>query len=277
MLNNENYFSIENQMKYMGVSQFKSFEECQASALAEVTGNYQREQTASLLVGSYVDAHFEGTLDIFKAKNPEIFTKKGDLKADYRKANEIINRVEQDELFMKFMSGDKQIIMTGEIEGVPVMQYMSGEKQVIMTADMFGAKWKIKIDSYHPDSMIVDLKCMKDFKPIYVEERGRLNWIEAWRYDLQGAVYQEVVRQNTGKQLPFFIAAVTKETVPDLAVIEVPQSYLDIELKNFKDKVQFYDGIKKGVFEPERCEHCDYCKETKVLKNPISLEELEFE
>ena len=198
MLNNENYFSIENQMKYMGVSQFKSFEECQASALAEVTGNYQREQTASLLVGSYVDAH----------------------------------------------------------EGVPV---------------------KIKIDSYHPDSMIVDLKCMKDFKPIYVEERGRLNWIEAWRYDLQGAVYQEVVRQNTGKQLPFFIAAVTKETVPDLAVIEVPQSYLDIELKNFKDKVQFYDGIKKGVFEPERCEHCDYCKETKVLKNPISLEELEFE
>jgi len=89
MLNNENYFSIENQMKYMGVSQFKSFEECQASALAEVTGNYQREQTASLLVGSYVDAHFEGTLDIFKAKNPEIFTKKGDLKADYRKANVI--------------------------------------------------------------------------------------------------------------------------------------------------------------------------------------------
>nr|DAG66082.1 MAG TPA: Putative exonuclease [Caudoviricetes sp.] len=256
MLNNENYFSIENQMKYMGVSQFKSFEECQASALAEVTGNYQREQTTSLLVGSYVDAHFEGTLDIFKAKNPEIFTKKGDLRSEYRKANEIINRVEQDELFMKFMSGDKQVIMTGEIEGVPV---------------------KIKIDSYHPDSMIVDLKCMKDFKPIYVEERGRLNWIEAWRYDLQGAVYQEIVRQNTGKQLPFFIAAVTKETVPDLAVIEVPQSYLDIELKNFKDKVQFYDGIKKGIFEPERCEHCYYCKETKVLKNPISLEELEFE
>ena len=90
MLNNENYFSIENQMKYIGVSQFKSFEECQASALAEVTGNYQREQKTSLLVGSYVDAHFEGTLDIFKAKNPDIFTKKGDLRSEYRKANEII-------------------------------------------------------------------------------------------------------------------------------------------------------------------------------------------
>ena len=107
-------------MKYMGVSQFKAFEDCQASAFAEVTGNFEREVTTSLLVGSYVDAHFEGSLDIFKAKHPEIFTKKGDLKAEYRKADEIINRVEQDELFMQYMSGEKQVIMTGSVEGVPV-------------------------------------------------------------------------------------------------------------------------------------------------------------
>ena len=62
-LTNENYFSLENQMKYMGVSQFKAFEDCQASAFAEVTGNFEREVTTSLLVGSYVDAHFEGSLD----------------------------------------------------------------------------------------------------------------------------------------------------------------------------------------------------------------------
>jgi hypothetical protein len=60
----------------MGVSQFKAFEKCEAAALAELTGEYQREKTVSLLVGSYVDAHFEGTLDVFKAQNPEIFTKK---------------------------------------------------------------------------------------------------------------------------------------------------------------------------------------------------------
>ena len=84
MLTNENYFSPENQMKYMGVSQFKSFEKCEAAALAEVTGNYERERTTALLVGSYVDAHFEGTLDIFKAKNPEVFTKKGELRSEYK-------------------------------------------------------------------------------------------------------------------------------------------------------------------------------------------------
>ena len=52
MLNNENYFSVENNLKYMSVSQFKAFENCPASAYAEVTGNYEREKTTALLVGS---------------------------------------------------------------------------------------------------------------------------------------------------------------------------------------------------------------------------------
>lgn len=253
MLNNENYFSVENNLKYMSVSQFKVFENCPASAYAEVTGNYEREKTTALLVGSYVDAHFEGSLDVFKAHNPQLFKRDGSLKSDYIKAEQIINRVEQDDLFMKYMSGEKQVIMTGTIAGVEV---------------------KIKVDSLHTDK-IVDLKVMRDFEPIYVAEKGRLNFIEAWRYDLQGAVYQEIVRQNTGKVLPFYIAAVTKEKEPDLAVIEIPQAYLEIELENFEKNVIKYDAIKKGLIEPERCEHCDYCKSTKVLKNPIKMEELD--
>ena len=51
MLTNENYFSTENQLKYMGVSQFKAFEECEFGALAEIKGEYEREQTLSMLVG----------------------------------------------------------------------------------------------------------------------------------------------------------------------------------------------------------------------------------
>ncbi|MGN1130432.1 MAG: PD-(D/E)XK nuclease-like domain-containing protein [Ruminococcus sp.] len=254
-LTNENYFSLENQMKYMGVSQFKAFENCQASAYAEATGNYEKEETTPLLVGSYVDAHFEGTLDIFKAQHPQLFKRDGNLKSEYIKAEQIIERVERDDLFMEYMSGEKQVIMTGVIENVPV---------------------KIKIDSYHPDK-IVDLKVMKDFQPIYVPEKGRLNWIEAWRYDLQGAVYQEIVRQNTGKVLPFYIAAVTKEKEPDIGIFEIPQSYLDVEVEDFKNKVMLYDAIKKGMIEPERCEHCDYCKASKVLSKAVSLEVLDYE
>ncbi len=255
-LTNENYFSLENQMKYMGVSQFKAFEKCPASALAEVMGNFEREQTTALLVGSYVDAHFEGTLDIFKAKHPELFKRDGSLKSEYIQAERIIQYLEDDGMFMEYMSGEKQVVMTGEIEGVPV---------------------KIKIDSLLPDK-IVDLKIVKDFEPIYVPEKGRLTWIEAWEYDLQGAVYQEIVRQNTGKTLPFFIVAGTKERdYPDKDIIEIPQSYLDVELERFKRDVQYFDAIKKGLIEPERCEHCTYCKSTKVLKEPKRLEVLEYE
>lgn len=255
MLNNENYFSLENSMKYMGVSQFKAFCNCEASALAEINGNYEREKTTALLVGSYVDAHFEGTLDLFKAKNPQLFKNDGTLKSDYIQANKIIQRIEEDDLFMEYMSGEKQVIMTGEIEGVPI---------------------KIKIDSYLSDK-IVDLKIMKDFQSVYKAEQGRLTWVEAWGYDIQGAVYQEIVRQNTGKNLPFFLAAATKEKEPDIGIVRITQPYLDVALEMFKQNVQRFDAMKKGLIEPERCEKCNYCKMTKVLEAPITLEELEYE
>ena len=256
MLNSDNYFDRENQVKYMSVSQFKAFEKCEAAALAEIMGDYEREKTTPLLVGSYVDAYFEGKLDLFKENNPQLFKRNGELKSEYVQAEQIIQRIEKDPLFMFFMNGEKQVIMTGEIEGIPI---------------------KIKIDSYHPGKLIDDLKVVKDFKPIYVEEKGKLSWIEAWEYDLQGAVYQEIVLQNTGDKLPFFISAATKEKVTDIDIIEIPQTYLDIELEHFKENIIRYDGIKKGLFKPERCEKCDYCKATKILSSPRKLEVLNYE
>ena len=90
MITNENYYNAENSMKFMSTSQFKSFMECEAKAMAEINGDYKRESTTALLVGSYVDAFFEGTLDVFKENHPEIFLKSGGLKADFYQADEII-------------------------------------------------------------------------------------------------------------------------------------------------------------------------------------------
>lgn len=249
----ENYFNIENQMKYWGVSQFKSFVKCEASGLAELKGEYEREKTAPLLVGSYVDAHFEGTLGAFKGQNPEIFKRDGNLKSEYIKAEEIINRVERDELFMKYMAGEKQVIQEGELFGVP---------------------WKTKIDSYHPGKCIVDLKVMKDMEDIYVKEYGWRSFIEAYGYDIQAAIYQQIEAQNsdTGELLPFYLAVVTKEKVPDIAVIQIPQHVLDTAYKVVEAQIDRFDMIKHGLVEPVRCEKCDYCKSTKVLKNVMVYE-----
>ena len=37
-LTSENYFSPENELFYMGSSQFKNFQKCEAAALAELRG-----------------------------------------------------------------------------------------------------------------------------------------------------------------------------------------------------------------------------------------------
>lgn len=256
----ENYYSKAADKEYISVSQYKNFcgtagkIPCEAQALAYLNGEWQREKTTSLLVGSYVDAHFEGTLDIFKAHNPEIFTKTGSLKAEYKHAEEIINRIERDEYFMKYMSGEKQVIMTGNIGG---------------------ERWKIKIDSYIPDVCIVDLKVMKSIRDIFwLRDAGYMDFIQYWGYDIQGAVYQEIVRQNTGKKLPFFIAAVSKEKEPDIEIIGIDDGHLREKLIEVESNVSKIAALKSGEYDPVRCERCDYCKHTKVLTSPIHYSEL---
>lgn len=254
-LTQRNYYSKKASLEYMSVSQWKAMYKCPASALAEIKGKYKREKSTALLVGSYVDSYFEGTLANFIRENPEIFKKNGTLKAEYEQAEAIIQRILKDKLFTEFMSGEKQVIMTGEINGVKV---------------------KIKIDSLHPDK-IVDLKIMRDFDSVYHSEYGRQVWFEAWGYDIQGAVYQEIVRQNTGEKLPFFLAAATKEKVTDIDIVQLDQKLLDEALERFKREVEFFDAVKKGVIAPLRCEKCEFCKQTKVLREPTSSEEFYFD
>jgi hypothetical protein len=260
IITNENYFSKEASLEFLGSSQYKSFagtsgkQGCEAKAIAELNGYWGEEKTTALLVGGFVDAHFEGTLDIFKAQNPEIFTKKGELKAEYKKANEIITRVERDPKFM---------------------QYMSGEKQVIMTGEFFGSKWKIKIDSYHPNIAIVDLKCMASLtKSEWVKDYGKMNFVEYWGYTIQGAIYQKIVELNTGKKLPFYIAGVTKEKEPNLEIIEIDNGTLSDALSLMESNVSRIISLKKGEIEPDRCGHCDYCRFTKILTGPIHFSQI---
>ena len=99
----------------MSVSQFKAFDRCQAAAMAEIGGETTREETTALLVGSYVDSYFEGTLDKFIKAHPEIIKRDGTLKAEYIQADAIIERIKRDRLFTEYMSGSKlsTLILTG--------------------------------------------------------------------------------------------------------------------------------------------------------------------
>ena len=250
MLNDANYFSAESNQSYMSASQFKAFRKCEAAALAELRGEFRAEPTTALLVGSYVDAWFDGALEDFCARHPEIVKKDGTLKSEYMQADRIIQRINRDPLFCEYMSGEKQRIMTGDIDGVP---------------------YKIKMDSYAPGERIVDLKVVRDFKSVWTPLSGRITFIEAWGYDIQGAIYQAI----EGNRLPFYIAAVTKEREPDIAVIEIPQRHLDAAMEIVRNESGHFALVKRGIIPPIRCEHCDYCKATKVLSEVMQADELD--
>lgn len=230
-ITNENYYDAETNKEYWSVSQYKDFLRCEAMAMAKINGEYEFVSTPSMLIGSYCDAEIEGTLDDFKAEHPEIFLKSGDLKADFKKAEKILAKMKSDELFMK---------------------YLDGEKQKIITFDFADAKWKGKLDVFHKDLAIVDLKVMASFTNL-----------TNYGYEIQGALYQEGIRQETGEELPFYLAVATKEDEPDLDIFHIPQETLDFTLIGVKENMPRFIDVKNGKVEPTRCGNCEYCRRTK--------------
>lgn len=241
ILNNENYYSNEANREYMSVSQYKQFRKCEAMAMAEIKGEWVKPKSTALLVGSYVDSWFEGTINEFTLENPEIFKKDGTLKADYIQAEEIIRKLKEDSIFM---------------------DYMSGEKQRIFTRELFGVPWKIKVDSLHPDK-IVDLKIMASMDRVM----GK-SFVEHWGYDLQMAVYSKV----QGDNLETFLAVATKQKEMDKEIIHVPEWRREELLEEIERFLPHIIDVKSGKLEPERCGVCEYCRATKKIKEPIDFE-----
>ena len=67
----DNYYSDEANREYLSVSQFKDFVGtygrmgCEEMALAKIRGEYKTEPSNAMMIGSYVDSYYEGTLDEF--------------------------------------------------------------------------------------------------------------------------------------------------------------------------------------------------------------------
>lgn len=272
ILTAENYYSREANMEYMSVSQFKAFDRCQAAAMAELRGEYAPAASTAMLVGGYVDAWFSGELPLFQAQHPEIFKRDGTLKSEYIKAQEIISRMESDDLFSLLMAGKKQVILTGEIAGVP----FKGKVDSLLDAEACQNIVKLFPETAavlggSPLGAIVDQKVMRDLQPVWSDEdHSKLPFVEAYGYDIQGAVYREL----EGHGLPFVLAVGTKEAVTDLAALTISDADLTSALYQVEDRAPYYQEIKRGSRRPSRCEHCDYCKATRQLTGIIDYRDL---
>lgn len=225
------YFADNN---YMSVSRYKRFKQCEVLGMVDFG-----QPTESMKIGSYVDNYVSGTLDKFIEDNPDIISSrgktKGELKSGFKQAEEICRFIDNDKVIQQFLSGDKQTVVTGEIKGVP---------------------FKSKLDIYSKGIAINDLKIMASI----TDRKGDYyDFISNWGYDIQLAVYQELIFQNTGDKLPCYIVAVTKEYPINSAIINIPQEILDSALLEVEDKIERFYNIWIGVEQAIGCGKCSSC------------------
>ena len=252
-LTQSNYYGRKLNLEYFSVSQFKDFMKCPAMAMAKLKGEYEQGESRALILGSYVDEMLTGTresqMKFLEENHSDLFKKNGDYYADVSQAADTIERIKKQPLMMKYLDGEHQAIMTGEIEGV---------------------LFKIKMDSYKKGEYIADLKYMASLRSPNLFQP----MVKYWGYDLQAAVYQEIVRQNTGETLPFFFVVATKEQPAHLAVGEISQWNMDEALDVVRKHIVRFQKIKNNEIPAERCEDygCDYCTRTKVITEPIDTD-----
>lgn len=262
----EDYYSVASARQYWSISQYKRFRECEARALAELEGEWedQRDNTA-LLVGNMVHSYFESpeAHKKFMDENADAMISKagktkGQLKADFLVGQRMIERLEADSQFMDYYVGQKEVAVTGEIEGV---------------------EFKGKIDCLNVEKgYFVDIKTTKSDidSMVWVQDEAsgrniQVRWFEAWGYVLQMAAYKKMLKEQYGKEFTPVIYAVTKESTPDTrAIVFQSQEKLDYELSELSMLIKHLDDVKKGKEEAKPCGHCEYCK-TKALSQRVEV------
>lgn len=261
ILTQANYFSAESMWHYMSQSQFKQFEDCEAKALA-ILNDESDDEKECFLEGRYFEAIVCGKRAEFEAEYySEIISSRGETKGQPKvnfrsvlaSAEAFMRQPKFQEIVARSM---QQVILTGTIAGVP---------------------FKTKIDFFDMETASEwDAKCMRDFKRVFNEREGHYeSWFFARGYHYQAAIERELIRQNYGKSGQCGLIAATKEPFPDVQWLVFGDEVLDNALEIVKQFAPHYDAIKAGIELPERCEICDYCRETKVLEEPTLITEFE--
>lgn len=229
---------------YLSFSSWSQYKHCEFKALALDKGDLTFESTEPMLESSYVEQLLIGTpetLQSFIDANPVIVNSRtGELKVAFKRIEEsVVKLARSDETFMAFLQGDYQIPYEGTIAGVKVRGILD-----VLSEDR-----------------IVDLKAVANFNRAWnPDTRTKQSFIEQRNYSTQGAIYQELVYQATGKRLPFILAATTKEEVPKRVLATFRQETLDICLQRFIDDIPRIMAIRNGEIEPERCGECEHCR-----------------
>lgn len=273
----QNYYSTEASWHYMSTSLFKSFEKCEASTLASLSGKWNKQlkessQPNPLIMGNYIHSFFQSKeahekflkepdtiKDVYKYGNPEKGMKKG-----YQVlANSMIQTLQDDEMFDYF--------------------YGPGKREVIVTGKIDGYLWKGKIDSLVLDrGYFCDLKTVDDIHKGHwdPEEHCYRPFIQDRGYNLQMAIYQQLILQTFGKKCVPLIFAVSKQDPPDKMAIDFDDDEDRFDMEDQLDMVKElqprYWGIMNGEIEPVPCGRCEYCRAHTQLDSFVHASDIEI-
>lgn len=291
-LTEDNYFSLPADNGYLSSHQYQNFVSCPAKEIARLKGEYVDGEKRCYVIGRYIDTALttpgkyrryvqrdrkllykkpavaacktwtekreiawdfkNNPIEDFFKQNPEVYLSQDKL-ADITLADKMILSARKDPVFMDILSGQTQMILTGELDGMP----MKG------IPDSINA----------PLERFTDLKSSRDFGTLYVPELGkRVPWYEAWKYWTQMSIYQELILQNYGVKLTPVIAGISKKDPPGRQIVVFEdQDRLDRELEKVMDLIPSIKLWKSGKVEPPMCgrfDECDWCRvhgETEIL------------
>lgn len=253
-INPSNYYSNEANWFYRSKSQYWNFNKCEAKALAELKGEYEVDKNQTpLIFGNYIHSFFESYQahkNFIDQHEKELYSrgnKKNGLKKAYQQADKCIKALIHDNGFKNAYVGEKEAIVTGEIDGIA---------------------WMGKIDCLNLDSgVFFDLKTVDDIhKKHWNNDRHEyVNFAIDRGYDLQMAIYQELIYQTYGIKCMPIIIAVSKQEVPDKEIFTVNQNRLDECIDELRHRQQHMEQVINGEVKPIPCNRCDYCRSKKQL------------
>lgn len=279
-INKDNYYDVKN---VLSASTIKAFENCEAAALAALRGEYVRPSTTALLVGGYIDAALDSDAELekFKAAHPEIINSRtGALKADFQRAEDVVNRCISDPLFRALtidspQEGHQYIVLgsigtTATGEPIPCkgkLDFLIKPDYLLHLAEQFPAWADYFRDCAAAGGLIVDLKSAASTDEQWSDDVGcRIPWVQAWHYDRQLAIYRELYRQQSGLTLPVMVLVCTKEPSPSLLPLTIDSGTLDEGLAEAQALApRVWHLMQTSNPDPRRCEKCAYCRMSRRL------------
>ena len=275
----DNYYDVRD---VLSASIIKAFASCEAAALADLRGEYQRSTSTALLVGSYIDSALDSDAELekFLSSHPEIVNSRtGALKADFSRAADIVERCKRDELFRALTvdspAEGHQYIVVGTIgtdsNGACIpcegkLDFLLMPDYLEQLAARFPAWTGFFRSAAQAGGLIIDLKSAANTDEQWSDEDGcRIPWLQSWHYDRQLAIYRELYRQRSGHVLPVLVLVATKEPATSLLALTIDSGTLDEGLADARMLAPEAWAVMRGEAEPCRCGHCAYCRAQRKL------------